>query len=322
MKIKDYIYALRTAVANMLLDHGQLYCDLQIGNYKFADCIFYNICDILTDICNDTKFVYRGQQAALFAAFAAFFDTYGQRVMDMLFADGYSVLRVEREQGVYIRLMARDEYHVQTEKGGLKVSANDGGEVYVMRSPTFSTLGQSDRALLRPYLVYLDNVLNGSNTANERMGVLMAVSPEGTAAGNQPNLSKWEKDEFEKELGGDDSKYGILKKQKSVILFPRPMKFQTISLSAIDNRLSERVKMCILAIADRIKVPANQIAIIDSDNSRSLSNGSELRVGDAQKYKSFRRFLNATFWLFAKDLGLGDIDYTIAGEPQENKIEL
>ena len=60
----------------------------------------------------------------------------------------------------------------------------------------------------------------------------------------------------------------------------------------------------------------------DSDNSRSLSNGSELRVGDAQKYKSFRRFLNATFWLFAKDLGLGDIDYMIAGEPQENKIEL
>ena len=80
--------------------------------------------------------------------------------------------------------------------------------------------------------------------------------------------------------------------------------------------------MCILAIADSIKVPANQIAIIDSDNSRSLSNGSELRVGDAQKYKSFRRFLNATFWLFAKDLGLGDIDYVIAGEPQENKIEL
>ena len=51
-------------------------------------------------------------------------------------------------------------------------------------------------------------------------------------------------------------------------------------------------------------------------------NGSELRVGDAQKYKSFRRLLNATFWLFAKDLGLGDIDYVIAGEPQENKIEL
>lgn len=321
-RLSDYIEQWRERNnKRVLVDNSPLYVDTCITQMPFADAMFYNIIDLLTDICNDTKFVYRGTNAQVFAAFSAFFDTYGQRVMNMLFDNGFAVIKIDRTNGVFLRLMDISEYTTETHGARVEVRAIDGGELYVMRSPTFCTCGKSDRQLLRPYLKYLDNVLNGSNTANERMGVLMAVSPESVGgAATQPTLTKWEKDEFEELLGGDESKYGILKKQKSVILFPKPMKFQTISLSSIDNRLSERVRMCILAIADRIKVPANQIAIIDSNNSRSLSNGSELREGDKAKYKSFRRFLNATFWLFARDLGLGDIDYIISGEPQENTL--
>lgn len=321
-RLSDYIEQWRERNnKRVLVDNSPLYVDTCITQMPFADAMFYNIIDLLTDICNDTKFVYRGTNSQVFAAFSAFFDTYGQRVMNMLFDNGFAVIKIDRTNGVFLRIMDISEYTTETHGTRVEVRAIDGGEVYVMRSPTFCTCGKSDRQLLRPYLKYLDNVLNGSNTANERMGVLMAVSPESVGgAATQPTLTKWEKDEFEELLGGDESKYGILKKQKSVILFPKPMKFQTISLSSIDNRLSERVRMCILAIADRIKVPANQIAIIDSNNSRSLSNGSELREGDKAKYKSFRRFLNATFWLFARDLGLGDIDYIISGEPQENTL--
>lgn len=321
-KLSDYIEQWRERSSKrVLVDNSLLYIDTCITQMPFADAMFYNIIDLLTDICNDTKFVYRGTNAQVFAAFSAFFDTYGQRVMNMLFDNGFAVIKIDRTNGVFLRIMDISEYTTETHGTRVEVRAIDGGELYVMRSPTFCTCGKSDRQLLRPYLKYLDNVLNGSNTANERMGVLIAVSPESVGgAATQPTLTKWEKDEFEELLGGDESKYGILKKQKSVILFPKPMKFQTISLSSIDNRLSERVRMCILAIADRIKVPANQIAIIDSNNSRSLSNGGELREGDKAKYKSFRRFLNATFWLFARDLGLGDIDYIISGEPQENTL--
>ena len=321
-RLSDYIEQWRERYSKrVLVDNSLLYVDTCITQMPFADAMFYNIIDLLTDICNDTKFVYRGTNAQVFAAFSAFFDTYGQRVMNMLFDNGFAVIKIDRTSGVFLRVMDISEYTTETHGTRIDVRAIDGGEVYVMRSPTFCTCGKSDRQLLRPYLKYLDNVLNGSNTANERMGVLIAVSPEAVGgAATQPTLTKWEKDEFEELLGGDESKYGILKKQKSVILFPKPMKFQTISLSSIDNRLSERVRMCILAIADRIKVPANQIAIIDSNSSRSLSNGSELREGDKAKYKSFRRFLNATFWIMARDLGLGDIDYIISGEPQENTL--
>ena len=321
-RLSDYIEQWRDRYSkSVLVDNSRLYVDTCITQMPFADAMFYNIVDILTDICNDTKFVYRGINSQVFAAFSAFFDTYGQQVMNMLFDNGFTVIKIDRTSGVFLRLMDISEYTTETHGTRVEVRAIDGSEVYVMRSPTFCSVGKSDRQLLKPYLKYLDNVLNGSNTANERMGVLISVSPESVSgAPTQPALTKWEKDEFEKKLGGDESEYGILKKQKSVILFPKPMRFQTISLSSIDNKLTERVKMCILAIADRIKVPANQIAIIDSNNSRSLSNGGELREGDKAKYKSFRRFLNSTFWIMARDLGLGDIDYIISGEPQENTL--
>lgn len=321
-RLSDYIEQWRDRyIKSVLVDNSRLYVDTCITQMPFADAMFYNIIDLLTDICNDTKFVYRGTNAQVFAAFSAFFDTYGQQVMNLLFDNGFAVIKIDRTSGVFLRLMDISEYTTETHGTRVEVRAIDGSEVYVMRSPTFCAVGKSDRQLLKPYLKYLDNVLNGSNTANERMGVLISVSPESVSgAPTQPTLTKWEKDEFEKKLGGNESEYGILKKQKSVILFPKPMKFQTISLSSIDNKLTERVKMCILAIADRIKVPANQIAIIDSNNSRSLSNGGELREGDKAKYKSFRRFLNATFWIMARDLGLGDIDYIISGEPQENTL--
>ena len=321
-RLSDYIEQWRDRYSkSVLVDNSRLYVDTCITQMPFADAMFYNIVDILTDICNDTKFVYRGTNAQVFAAFSAFFDTYGQQVMNLLFDNGFAVIKIDRTSGVFLRLMDISEYTTETHGTRVEVRAIDGSEVYVMRSPTFCAVGKSDRQLLKPYLKYLDNVLNGSNTANERMGVLISVSPESVSgAPTQPTLTKWEKDEFEKKLGGDESEYGILKKQKSVILFPKPMRFQTISLSSIDNKLTERVKMCILAIADRIKVPANQIAIIDSNNSRSLSNGGELREGDKAKYKSFRRFLNSTFWIMARDLGLGDIDYIISGEPQENTL--
>lgn len=321
-RLSDYIEQWRDRYSkSVLVDNSRLYVDTCITQMPFAEAMFYNIIDLLTDICNDTKFVYRGTNAQVFAAFSAFFDTYGQQVMNLLFDNGFAVIKIDRTSGVFLRLMDISEYTTETHGTRVEVRAIDGSEVYVMRSPTFCAVGKSDRQLLKPYLKYLDNVLNGSNTANERMGVLISVSPESVSgAPTQPTLTKWEKDEFEKKLGGDESEYGILKKQKSVILFPKPMRFQTISLSSIDNKLTERVKMCILAIADRIKVPANQIAIIDSNNSRSLSNGGELREGDKAKYKSFRRFLNATFWIMARDLGLGDIDYIISGEPQENTL--
>jgi hypothetical protein len=111
--------------------------------------------------------------------------------------------------------------------------------------------------------------------------------------------------------------YGLLNRQRQVMLLPRSMRFDTINLTSIDTRLNERVRVAVLAICDRVKVPANQVAIIDANSSKSLSNGSELREGDFSKYQSFERLLNRTFVKMASDIGL-NVDYTIYNKPERN----
>ena len=68
---------------------------------------------------------------------------------------------------------------------------------------------------------------------------------------------------------------------------------------------------------DRVKVPANQVAIIDANSSKTLSNGTELREGDYNKYQSFERLLNHTFVRLAEEMGM-DLTYTIYNKPLRN----
>lgn len=303
---------------NVARESGSLFVDARISAMNFATCLFLNVCDILTDICNDTTFTYSGSNNARFRAFKNFFDACGQQIMDKLYIDGFVVIDITSD---FLFVMDQSEYNtVQRADGSVIVfPIDDRRKIYVMKSPTYIATGKSDWQILHPYLRYANNVLNASSTANERMGIMLAVSPDwNSSIPTDITISKEEREEIEQELGGNDSKYGILRNQKSVALFPRPMRFQTISLASVDNKLVERLKVCVLAIADRIKVPANQIAFIDSNSSKTLANGSELREGDKSKYKSYRRMLNATFYNFsAYGLGLVGIDYIIDGEPQE-----
>lgn len=290
----------------------------EVERLAFANAIFYNICDLLTDIAAAVEFRYKGGDVQLFAGFKAFFDSWGKYVLNALFKNGYVV--IGRKFGdTYFWVMNSNEYITNnTTSGLLKVEPKDKDvEVYVMSSQTMKLEGKSDKAVLRPFLAYLDNVLNGSNTVSERMGALVVMSPQ-QAPGVPVStiLTEKDKERIEKEIGGEDSKYGYLRKQKSMLLLPNAMNVQTISLAGLDNRMTEKIRTAILAICDRIKVPANQVAIIDANSSKSFANGSELREGDLTKYRNFRRLLNVTFWQMAVDLGL-DVDYVIENEPIE-----
>jgi hypothetical protein len=95
------------------------------------------------------------------------------------------------------------------------------------------------------------------------------------------------------------------------------MHFQVIGMDGVDRKLTEKVRACVLAICDRVKVPANQVAIIDANSSKTLSNGTELREGDYNKYQSFERLLNHTFVRLAEEMGM-DVDYTIYNKPERN----
>lgn len=293
---------------------GGLGCD----RMNFANAIFYNICDLLTDISAAVEFRYKRGDLQLFAGFKVFFDTWGKYVLNALFKNGYVVIGY-RKSDMWFRVLNRNEYNLNTTNNGvIKADAYDKEmEVYVMSSQTMKLEGKSDRDILLPFLKYLDNVLNGSNTVSERMGAMVIMSPQ-QASGVPVStiLTEKDKERIEKEIGGKDSKYGYLRNQKSMLLLPNAMNIETINLAGLDNRMTEKVRTAILAICDRIKVPANQVAIIDANSSKTLANGSELREGDLTKYRNFRRLLNVTFYQMAVDLGL-EVDYIIENEPIE-----
>jgi hypothetical protein len=110
------------------------------------------------------------------------------------------------------------------------------------------------------------------------------------------------------------NEYGALRKQNTLMVLPREMNVSTLSLANIDIKVQEKVKLAILAIAGKIKIPANQVPLIDAMSSKSLSNGGELKEGDFSKYQSFERLLNKTFIRLAEDMHIR-VNYTIYNKP-------
>lgn len=318
MKITDYIRNAfrrqnRTITNQMLVQgFGDFYCTRE----PFADLIFYNICDLLTDICSAVTFTRKSGDMLLFAGFKTFFDKWGKFVLNQLFKEGFVPI-AKRKQDTRFFILTTDQYNVQTmADGAVRVVPNDADlDLYVMTSQTMMLEGKSDKDMLQPFLRFLDNVLNGSNTISERLGAAVIMSPQQASGSPMPTiLTQKEKETLEKEIG---EKYGYLRHQKSLMILPNAMNVQTINLAGLDNRMIDKVKTAILAICDRIKVPANQVGIIDSNSSKSFANGSELREGDITKYRNFRRLLDFTFYQMAEDLGL-QVNYIIENEPKQD----
>ena len=293
---------------------GYLFDNIREDRMNFADLVFLNICDLLTDLTNDVTWVNTSKlkeenNRALFVEFVSFFNAYGKFCLNKLFVDGFVVI-AHSELGFSI--LTPNDYRVTTEGIFMKVvPIKENIKIYVMRSETLMLTSMSDRTILQPFLTLLDNVLNSTNTITARLGALIISSPTQTSQPAPEILTDQEKQAMETATAEN---YGSLRTQKQFLIFPRPMNNQVVSLSSIDNKMIEKLKTCTLAIADRIKVPANQIALIDALSSKSFANGSEMLVGDFAKYQSFERLLNNTFVQMAKQLGLR-VDYTIYNKP-------
>lgn len=282
------------------------------GTLPYGTMLFRNCVELLTDLANDVEWSNEGTDALRFAEWKVFFERDGRAVLWRIYKQGYAVVGVSDKTGA-MRLFDEDDFNrVEIGSSQFAESKLDGWKCYVMRSEVYRETTQSDYELCFPFVKFLDNVLNSSNTASEKMGTFVVASPETPTGYNTPVvLNKEQKETLEKEIA---TEYGGLSKQRHIMLLPRGMKFETISLEGIDRKLSEKVRLAVLAICDRVKVPANQVAIIDANSSKTLSNGSELREGDFNKYQSFERLLNNTFVKMAAELGLR-IGYTIYNKP-------
>ena len=288
--------------------------------HKFGETIFLNIVEMITDIFSEVEFTQTNvtEPTEKFKAWRDWVYRNGQRVLVQLYREkGYCVVGWRTDIApdgkvsyAFFEIPEKDYSTRVLQDGRQVVELYDKmQQFYVLKMPTFEATGVSDHYLCEPFIKMLDAVLNGSTTISERLGAFVLMSPKADEFGGVLT------DEDKKALEDQTQKeYGMLSRQKQLMLMPRPMDAQVVSLSSVDNKMSEKASTAILAIADRIKVPANQIAFIDSTSSKSLSNGTELREGDLAKYRQFRRVLNATFYDMALELGM-QVDYTIENEP-------
>ena len=284
----------------------------------FADVVFLNACQLVTDIMNDVTLLYKNGDRAKFEALEKFFALKGQLVCDMLYHDGMVVIghtqAGEQYTQHYFHLCRPNEYRRNDNDGVITfTSMVEGMDVYVMRSPTMELLGVSDRESLHPWLTYLDNVMNASNTCQARLGSVVFATPKTPSGASAPiPLMSEDIKDLEQQLQKD---YGALAEQNQICILGEDLNFTTISLAAIDQKTTEKARFAILAIADKIHIPANQVAIIDANGSKALSTGNELREGDFARYQTAERLLWATWIRFAEDMGLS-VDYTIYNKPQ------
>jgi len=292
-------------------DGKSLFPDFFETRQPFADIIFENITDLLTDLVQDTTLVLNQGDSMLFAEFVQMFNNDGQLILNRLFEHGFAIISFN---AAGFKLLDPDQFTTTT--GGrvmiIEPKLKD-SRVYVLKSDTYRASGKSDRQRLSGFLKYLDNVMNASNTTTARLGAMVMACPV-TPSGSNTEAKITDLEKYKKEVGiGED--YGALKSQRQIMIWPKQMGFTTINLAGLDSKTIDKAKFAITVICDRIKVPANQIGVIDSANTNSLSNGGEMREGDIMKYKSYERLLNKTFIKMAKDLDL-IIDYTIYNKPQ------
>ena len=292
--------------------YGGFFGGAPISRKPFGRLVFANICDIKANLSNDVEFVRKTGEVMLFAYWKRFYEQNAKMVFHLLWQQGYCVIGTDGER---FSLLRPNEYTTQTgETGQIVFKPLDPTiTTYIMESETYKVYGMSDVQLCKPALDYLDTTLNASHTIASRLGAFIVATPkapQGASVGAL--LSKKEKDDLEKEVR---EKYGAKSDQSQILILPNEMDFKTMSLASLDLKTSEKVVQAVCMICDRIGVPANQVALIDTHSNKALANGSELREGDFNKYQSFERMLDATFVAMADAYGL-QVDYTIYNKPE------
>lgn len=288
--------------------------DISTGNsMNFSEAIWLNIIEALTDICNDVEFYKKNaDKSMLFSEFKAFFNTYGGQTLSRYYSKGVVVIGYVKNVG--FKLLNENEYHNEISKTNVVTvtAVAENISTYVIVSDVYREHGVSHKSIVKSYLTYIDNLLNSSNTISARLGSVVFASPKNEEKLNTTILTREQAQAIEQEISEG---YGSLRNQKQLALFRQPMDFTTINLSTADQRVSEKLKMAVSVIADRIKVPANQIAVIDSIGAKAFANGSEMLTGDFAKYQSFERLLQKTFINFGNQIGL-NLDYNIYNKPK------
>lgn len=315
MKIRDKI---RNSILNLIgeispnrVKRQAHSINFQIGNFKFAEVIFENITEILIDLQSDTSLIFKGGNDISFDIINSFFKKEGKKFLYYTYRYGRVFLTFEDNT-----LTIADPIDIYKESKGdydyFFSKKNKAKRVIVFDSEHYQMYGKSHFDKLFPFFDLLNNILNASNTITKRLGIAVFATPVTPGSSSfTGNLTAEQKKKIEQEL---ENTYGALESQNILHILTEDLKFNQINLAGQNINLTERSKIAILTIADKIKVPANQISLIDASASKAFANGSEILAGDFQKYQSFERLLVSTFYPLAEILGC-TISYDIYNKP-------
>ena len=300
--------------------------DWMTTHLEFGNVVFNNIMEILTDLINDVELQRKDKNTDVldFANFKTFFEQDGKDVLNRFFNFGYIVILIPNGEDIrsYRILEKEVDYTIFTDdKGAWKVVPLNyrDDQIYVMKSSLFLNTGMSHKMFVWPYLKYINSLFNASDTITNRLGSVIVCSPKNlSSAPTDIVLTEEDKKEIENDLSKN---YGALRNQRQIMILPREMNFENLSLTGIDDKLETKLKLAVEVICDCLKVPSNQVAVIDANSSKALSNGSELIAGDIRKYQSFERLLNETFIKMANDLRI-NLTYEIYNKPNPNSANL
>ncbi|HOR82935.1 MAG TPA: hypothetical protein PLF32_09820 [Bacteroidales bacterium] len=311
-RIRNYFFSLKS-LNYIPIRKAQKSYDIDIGSLDFATIVFENACDLLVDLVSDTTLILKSGNPTAFKAFSDFFYRDGKRTLVDIFVNGYAVIGYLN--GRFEILDTRD-YYKKTDGKKLEFVHRDTywqGEIIVFEGEHHRIYQMSHFEKLKPFLEMLNNVLNASNTITKKLGVSIFATPRTISGMN--TVQKLLPKEIEKLEKSTEENYGVLDTQKVIHFLSDDLRFEVINLAGQNLGLEEKLRIATLAIVDKIKVPANQVSLIDANTSKAFANGSEILEGDFQKYQSFERLLVSTFVELAKMLQI-DITYEIYNKPK------
>ena len=293
---------------------------------NYAEVVFFQFVKMLGNMFSDVELKYAvkgGVYSKRFTAFKDWFDKNAFKSWTQLCYKGFIIVGHFDENGrEYFRTLNDDEYIINQNIVQVKdlpylkrINGND-KDCFFMSSDVYDCFGLSDRAFLDSYLELADKYLNNSDIAIDSNGHLVFCSPEPENGHSSTLLSDEEANKWEKQIK-DEAKFSdsFLKAHFS----NRPMKIQDVDLTNFDTANFEKLVKVMLILAGFFDVPANQIPLLESSSSRSLTSGGELIAGDLLKYKTFERMLQM-FVDCAKFFNL-EITYMINNNPNDIEVE-
>lgn len=266
-----------------------------ISNNVYADVIVASILDIISNALKGTNWSTTSSSSRDFVCFVDFFERDYDKVVNSLFFKGYAP--VVRDADGFFRLTERTE-----------------GADYTFVSSDYSRYSKSTADLLRPFLSYLDDILNASNTSIKRLGVMAFLMPKSDTYGN--GLTEEELDAEEKRLQTD---YGILDNQKIIKVTAKDYSLGVLNIGGANLQLDSRLQSVIKTITGKIGVPYELVpaAIIGNPNQTGVYQLEAMK----RLYVLVSSYAEM-FVLFAKSFGLTvEFDFPAAPKDYETQGE-